>query len=98
MDPDENGPNSVHVVTSQKVTLFVDINFALTQAKLYIVGNDNVELIFGNKLKCLQLKYINITVTIVDNIHRPVLYLKHTVRNVRTSPETHYVSATSPTS
>jgi hypothetical protein len=40
--------------------------------------------------------YINITVTIVDDIYRPVFYLKHTM-DVRTSQEAHYVSATSPT-
>jgi hypothetical protein len=41
--------------------------------------------------------YINITITILDIIHRPVFYLKHLMDNVRTSQETYYVSATSPT-
>jgi hypothetical protein len=36
--------------------------------------------------------FINITVTIMDIIHRPVFYLKHAMINVRTSQETHYVS------
>jgi hypothetical protein len=41
--------------------------------------------------------YINITITVLDIIHRPVFYLKlnSTYRFVRTSLETHYVSATS---
>jgi hypothetical protein len=57
----------------------------------------------------LWLWYINITVKILDIIHRPVLYLKQGIpcrclkqrnankicRFVRTSQETHYVSATS---
>jgi predicted permease len=41
--------------------------------------------------------YINIVIAILNIIHRPVFYLKHTTGNVRTSQETHYVSATSPT-
>jgi hypothetical protein len=41
--------------------------------------------------------YINITVTIVDDIYRPVFYLKRTMDHVRTSQEAHYDSTTSPT-
>jgi hypothetical protein len=41
--------------------------------------------------------YINITVTILDIIHRPVFYLKRTVDTVRTSQEAPYLSTTSPT-
>jgi hypothetical protein len=41
--------------------------------------------------------FINIIVTIVNSIHRHVFYLKHATDNVRTSQETPYVSATSPT-
>jgi hypothetical protein len=37
-----------------------------------------------------------ITITILDIIHRPVFYLKHTMGNVRTSQEAHYLSAASP--
>jgi hypothetical protein len=33
-------------------------------------------------------------IKILDNIHLPVFYLKRTFYNVRTSQETHYVSAT----
>jgi hypothetical protein len=44
----------------------------------------------------LQRRYINITVTILDIIHRPVFYLKHTMDNVRTSQKTRYVSTTEP--
>jgi hypothetical protein len=33
--------------------------------------------------------YINVTITTVDIIDRPVFDLKHTVGNVRTSQETH---------
>jgi hypothetical protein len=32
---------------------------------------------------------------ILDIIHRPALYLKHTIDNIRISLETFYVSATS---
>jgi hypothetical protein len=32
-----------------------------------------------------------------DIIHRPAFYLEHMVDNIRTSQETHYVSAKSPT-
>jgi hypothetical protein len=39
----------------------------------------------------------NITITVLVVIHRPALYLKRTISNVRTSQETHYVSATNPT-
>jgi hypothetical protein len=39
----------------------------------------------------------DIPVTILDIIHRPAFYLKHTIGNVRTSQEAHYISATSPT-
>jgi hypothetical protein len=45
----------------------------------------------------LWRRYIDITIAILDNIHRPVFYLKHTMDNVRTSQETRYASATSPT-
>jgi hypothetical protein len=55
--------------------------------------------------------YRFVTITVLDIIVCPVFYLKHdvscrcleqrnvnkTYRRVRTSPETHYVSATSPT-
>jgi hypothetical protein len=41
--------------------------------------------------------YINITVTILDIIHRPVFYLKLNSTLYSTSQETHYVSATIPT-
>jgi hypothetical protein len=41
--------------------------------------------------------YINVTIPVLDIICGPVFYLKHIVGNVRTSQETHYVSATSPT-
>jgi hypothetical protein len=40
--------------------------------------------------------YINITVTVVDIIHRPVFYLNHTMNTVCTSKETHYVTTTGP--
>jgi hypothetical protein len=44
--------------------------------------------------------YINITITILDIIHRPVFYLKlkwtELDRFIRTSQKTHYVSATKP--
>jgi hypothetical protein len=40
--------------------------------------------------------YINITITILDIIHHPVLYLRPPMDNIRTSPKTHYVSATEP--
>jgi hypothetical protein len=40
--------------------------------------------------------YINITITILDIVNRPVFYLNHTMSNVRTSQEAHNVSATSP--
>jgi hypothetical protein len=42
-------------------------------------------------------KTINKSVTVLDIIHRPVFYLKHTMDNVRTSQETLFASATSPT-
>jgi hypothetical protein len=51
---------------------------------------------FPSKYKTDNHNYINITITILDITHRPVLYLKLN-RFVRTSQETHYVSATSPT-
>jgi hypothetical protein len=41
--------------------------------------------------------YINITITVLDIIHRPVFYLRHMMDNVRTSQEAHYVTTTSPT-
>jgi hypothetical protein len=43
--------------------------------------------------------YINVTLTILDIIHRPVFISNSTqlYRFVRTSQETHYVSVTSPT-
>jgi hypothetical protein len=39
----------------------------------------------------------NVTITVLDIINRPAFYLKDMVENVRTSQETHYVNATSPT-
>jgi hypothetical protein len=41
--------------------------------------------------------YINITITVLDIIHRAVFYLKQAIDNVHTSLETRYVSTTSPT-
>jgi hypothetical protein len=38
--------------------------------------------------------YINRTISVLDIIHRPAFYLKHRMCNVRTSQETHYVTAT----
>jgi hypothetical protein len=38
------------------------------------------------------------TVTILDIIHRPAFYLKHSMHTVRTSQGTRYFSATRPTS
>jgi hypothetical protein len=38
--------------------------------------------------------YNNITITILGISHRPIFYLKHAMVNVRTSQETHYVTAT----
>jgi hypothetical protein len=35
-------------------------------------------------------RYINITITILDIIHRPVFYLNHTVDNVRASQESRH--------
>jgi hypothetical protein len=47
---------------------------------------------------CLAVRSgIGVTVTVLDIIHRPVFYLKHTVDNIRTSQEAHHVSAMSPT-
>jgi hypothetical protein len=41
--------------------------------------------------------YINMTILILDIFHRPVFYLELKLyRFVRTSQETHHVSATSP--
>jgi hypothetical protein len=40
--------------------------------------------------------YINITIKVLDTLHPPALYLKHTMDNVRTLQKTHYASATSP--
>jgi hypothetical protein len=37
--------------------------------------------------------YINITITVLDIIHRRVFYLKHKMDNVRTSQEARYISA-----
>jgi hypothetical protein len=49
----------------------------------------------------IQTEVRNVTITILDITHRPVFYLKlnsaQLYRFVRTSQETHYVSATSPT-
>jgi hypothetical protein len=39
----------------------------------------------------------NITITILNIIHRPVFYLKHTMDIVRTSLESRCISATGPT-
>jgi hypothetical protein len=50
-----------------------------------------------NMLMCsigLWRRYVNTTIKLLDTAHRPVLYLKHTMDNVHTSQETHYVSAT----
>jgi hypothetical protein len=41
--------------------------------------------------------HINHIAANLDNIHRPVVYLKHAMDNVRTSQKTHYVSTTYPT-
>jgi hypothetical protein len=41
-------------------------------------------------------RYVNATATVLDIIHRPVFYLKHTGHNIRTSQEAPYVSTTSP--
>jgi hypothetical protein len=38
-----------------------------------------------------------VTITILDIIRRPAFNIKHTLDNVRTSQETHYISATHPT-
>jgi hypothetical protein len=43
----------------------------------------------------LWRRYINLTIKIMDIIHRSAFYLKHTMHNARTSQETLYVSATS---
>jgi hypothetical protein len=40
---------------------------------------------------------INITVTVLDIMRRPVFYMEHMMDNFRTSQETRYVLATSPT-
>jgi hypothetical protein len=45
----------------------------------------------------LRVCYINIIITILDNTSHSVFYLNCTVDIVRTSQETHYVSAMSPT-
>jgi hypothetical protein len=37
----------------------------------------------------------NVTITILDIIHRPAFHLKHMVDNIHTSQETYYLSATS---
>jgi hypothetical protein len=47
--------------------------------------------------KGLWRRYINITITILDIIRRPVYYLKLKMYNVRTLLETHHVSAIRPT-
>jgi hypothetical protein len=39
----------------------------------------------------------SITITILDINHHPAFYLKYMMDNVRTSQETYYVSARSPT-
>jgi hypothetical protein len=44
----------------------------------------------------LWRRYIDISITILNIIHCPVFYFKYTMI-FRTSQETHYVSATSPT-
>jgi hypothetical protein len=44
----------------------------------------------------VKLWHINITITIVSIIPRPVFYLKHRMDNFRTSREAHHVSATNP--
>jgi hypothetical protein len=51
----------------------------------------------ANAICMFVTMYINITITILDIILRPVFYLKHVMGNVRTSQETHYVAATSST-
>jgi hypothetical protein len=40
---------------------------------------------------------LQVHISILDVIQRPVFYLKHTTDNIRTSQETHHFSTTSQT-
>jgi hypothetical protein len=66
---------------------------------MYLTGNTlhlSYELKMLIKFLGLYRWYINITDIILDIIHCPVSYLKHTMDILLTSQETHYVSATIP--
>jgi hypothetical protein len=71
-----------------------------TSHEAYVLGEvSGYNFVYNiKKLRSIGLWkwYINITITILDIIQRPVVYLKHKMDNFRTSQEAHYVSTTEP--
>jgi hypothetical protein len=65
--------------------------------KLKFCLNENKVNILHICLESNEGGFIYITVTILNFTHRLVFYLKHQMTSIRTTHETHYVSATSPT-